>query len=158
MVGKLKIDLDDWIAVTYEKQQADICYVSSYHIDELLLKSTKAQWIDDSFCLLNVLESKLGDVKKKDMAILLNFTLNRSKKKNHVVNCIDDSCFNKIDAPPEFYLVNKGYDDFFSYIRQESQKIEMENNSFQMAEVYYMEKWNYGFDRYLWIWPMSEDQ
>lgn len=48
MVGKFKIDLDEWIDTTWQKQQVDISYISTYHIDELLINNIKEQWINGS--------------------------------------------------------------------------------------------------------------
>lgn len=152
MVGKFKIDVNDWLVATWQKQQVDVSYISSYHIDELLVNSVKAQWINDSLDMLDVLERKLKEVNKKDLIILLVFTLNRSRRKDRVLKWVDDSCFDKTDVPPEFYLVRKKYNDFFSYIEERSQKIILENTFFQMKEVYYMERWDHGFDRYLWVY------
>ena len=43
MVGKFKIDLDEWIDTTWQKQQVDVSYISTYHIDELLI-IVKKKW------------------------------------------------------------------------------------------------------------------
>lgn len=103
MVGKFKIDLDEWIDTTWQKQQVDISYISTYHIDELLINNIKEQWINDSLDILNALECRLKEKNKKDITVLLVFTLNRSRQKGHVISQIDDFCFNKTEVPPEFY-------------------------------------------------------
>lgn len=152
MVGKFKIDLDEWIDTTWQKQQVDISYISTYHIDELLINNIKEQWINDSLDILNALECRLKEKNKKDITVLLVFTLNRSRQKGHVISQIDDFCFNKTEVPPEFYLVRRKYNDFFSYIKEKSQKITIHNELFSIKKIYYMKKWNHGFDRYLWVY------
>ena len=77
MVGKFKIDLDEWIDTTWQKQQVDISYISTYHIDELLINNIKEQWINDSLDILNALECRLKEKNKKDITVLLVFTLNK---------------------------------------------------------------------------------
>lgn len=154
MVGKFKIDPHKWITDTWQKQQTDVSYISTYHIDELLVNNIKEQWIYNSLDILNTLECRVKETNKKDLVILLVFTLNRSRQKGHVISRIDNFCFNKTDTPPEFYLVNKRYYDFFSYIKNKSKRIVLnKDDPFRMKkEVYYMEKWDHGFDRYIWIY------
>ena len=101
---------------------------------------------------MNALECRLKEKNKKDITVLLVFTLNRSRQKGHVISQIDDFCFNKTEVPPEFYLVRRKYNDFFSYIKEKSQKITIHNELFSIKKIYYMEKWNHGFDRYLWVY------
>ena len=69
MVGKFKIDLDEWIDTTWQKQQVDISYISTYHIDELLINNIKEQWINDSLDILNALECRLKEKNKKEDSI-----------------------------------------------------------------------------------------
>ena len=69
MVGKFKIDLDEWIDTTWQKQQVDISYISTYHIDELLINNIKEQWINDSLDILNALECRLKEKNKKEISL-----------------------------------------------------------------------------------------
>lgn len=149
MVGKLKINLDKWLSSTWHKQCKNIGYVSSYHTDELLASDMKEKWVDESIFILNILSHKLQGQYTEDLRIVLVFTLNRSRKKNSVVEQLEYNSYDKVFTPPEIYLVRRDNNEFFSYIKNKSQVIE--NNDFQGMQMYYMEKWNYGFDRFLWI-------
>lgn len=109
----IKIDIDKWITATWLKQQTDVEYVSSHHIDEILVNDNKSQWLDDSLDLFDILQRKISDISGNDLILLLVFTLNRSRKRGLIVKGIDDFCFSKTYTPPEFYLVSKNYNDFF---------------------------------------------
>lgn len=146
----LKIDLDQWANDTWQKQMVDSSYVSSHHTDELLSEDTKKKWIDESFSLFNILNCRLQEKYKEDLMVILCITLNRSRKKGTIIKQITYNDYNNVESPPEFFLVSKKNYDFISYIKTKSQLIE--NTCFYEAKVYYMEEWNYGFDRNVWIY------
>lgn len=152
MVGTYKINLDRWITATWLKQQTDVEYVSSHHIDEILVNDNKGQWLNDSLNLFDILQRKIKDISGDDMILLLVFTLNRSRQRGLFVKGIDDFCFSKTYTPPEFYLVSKSYNDFFSNSKIESQKVIIDSILFQRKEVYYTEKWDHGFNRWVLIY------
>ena len=93
---KLKINLNEWIIVTWNSQKNDTSFVDSLHIDELLQNSVRKNWIDDSISILETLNEKVKEVTCSKMVIVLSFTLNRSKEKNKIIKRINFSDFNKI--------------------------------------------------------------
>ncbi len=93
---KLKINLNEWIIVTWNSQKNDTSFVDSLHIDELLQNSVRKNWIDDSISILEILNEKVKEVTRSKMVIVLSFTLNRSKEKNKIIKRINFSDFNKI--------------------------------------------------------------
>lgn len=109
----MKIDIDKWITTTWLKQQTDVEYVSSHHIDEILVNDNKSQWLDDLLDLFDVLQRKIRDISGNDLMLLLVFILNRSRKRGLFVKGIDDFCFSKTYTPPESYLVSKSCNEFF---------------------------------------------
>lgn len=151
MDGLLMIDLNEWLAHTWQKQSVDRLYVSSYHTDELLLNDTKKEWNEEAFFLLRTLNHKLQKEYNGDMIVVLAITLSRTRKKGMIVTHLD---YSNVFTPPELYLVNKKNDDFFYCIKEKSQ--ELKNDKFRGGRVYYMEKWDHGFDRYLWIYFESK--
>ena len=152
MDGKLKVNLNEWITATWNLQKRDISFVDSLHIDELLQNSVRKNWIDDSISILEILNEKVKEVTCSKMVIVLSFTLNRSKEKNKIIKRINFSDFNKTETPPELYLVNTNNHNFFNYIQEKAELIEIENIHIKKNKIYYMEKWDHGFDRYLWIY------
>lgn len=150
MDGKHLNKIRLWINTTNEIIYSDNSYFDSYHIDESI-NCSKEEWIEKSFELYDLINEIIKKDKYEGMLCLLAIELNRKRKSKDLISNIDYNCIDKQSTPPEIYLLSIDNIDLLDDILLGTIKTSFDIS--KESTIFYKEKWNHGYDRYLWIIP-----
>ena len=86
-----------------------------------------------------------------DLSENLNLYLKQLLSDKDLISNIDYNCIDKQSTPPEIYLLSIDNIDLLDDILLGTIKTSFDIS--KESTIFYKEKWNHGYDRYLWIIP-----
>lgn len=150
MDGKYLNNICNWINRTKDLIDSDNSYFDSYHIDELV-NCSKKDWIEKSVNVYNLMNDIIKNTNLENIICLLVITLNRKRKSKSVTSIVNYQCIDKQCTPPEIYLISTKNIEILEDILLNS--VEVNVDGYKHSRFFYKEKFQYGFDRYLWFFP-----